>query len=65
MNARVEAVNRLIRKNNQTNLERQIKRKTNGLLKKMDTTMAEFLDETQLPAYTHYRDTLKANMRGM
>jgi ribosomal protein L23 len=65
MSARIEAVNRLIRKNNQTNLERKIKRKTNGLLKKMDAAMAEFLDDEQLPAYQHYRETLKANMRGM
>lgn len=65
VNARVDAVNRLIRKNNQTNLKRKIKSKSNALLKKMDSAMAEFLLDDQLPAYQHYRDTLKANLRGM
>jgi hypothetical protein len=65
INARIEAVNRLMRKNNQTNLERKIKSRSNSLLKQMDKDMAKFLSEEQLPAYQVYRDTLKANMRGM
>jgi hypothetical protein len=65
INARIEAVNRLMRKNNQTNLGRKIKSRSNSLLKQMDKDMAMFLTEEQLPAYQVYRDTLKANMRGM
>ena len=65
INARMQAINRLVRKNNQTDLKRKIKSKSNSLLKQMDKDMAAFLSEEQLPAYQSYRETLKANMRGM
>lgn len=65
ISARIEAVNRLLRKNNQTGLERKIKSRSNSLMKQMDKDMTTFLTQEQLPAYQIYRDTLKANMRGM
>ncbi len=64
-NGRMEAINKLMRKNNQTNLGRKIKSKTNSLLKNMDKEMAGFLTAEQMPAYEIYRETLKANMQGM
>jgi hypothetical protein len=65
VNARMDAINKLMRKNNQTNLGRKIKSKTNSLLRTMDKEMAAFLSEEQMPAYKIYRDTLKDNLRGM
>ncbi len=65
VNERIEAMNLLLRRNNQTDLPRKIKSKTNRLLKQMDKDMAEFLSEEQMPAYKNYRNTLKANLQGM
>ena len=64
-NARMEGISLLMRRNNQTNLPRKIKSKTNSLLKKMDKEMAVFLSEEQMPAYKDYRKKLKSNMQGM
>ena len=61
---RIKAIRKLIRQPNATDLPRSIRRKTNGLLKKMDKTMKEFLTEEQLPAYENYREVLKANLKG-
>ena len=65
VNDQAEAINLLMRRNNQTNLPRKIKGKTNSLLKVMDKQMASFLSEEQMPAYENYAKTLKSNMRGM
>ena len=62
---RMKAINKLMRRNNQTGLQRKIKSKTNSLLKQMDKDMAEFLTAEQIPAYEIYRDKLKANLWGM
>ena len=62
---RMKAINKLMRRNNQTGLERKIKSRTNSLLKDMDEDMAAFLTEEQMPAYENYRDKLKANLWGM
>lgn len=64
VNGRMQAFNLLMRKNNQTNLPRKMKSKTNALLKEMDKTMAGFLTEEQIPAYKKYRAKLKAKLRG-
>ncbi|MFT7652614.1 MAG: hypothetical protein ACI9ON_002790 [Limisphaerales bacterium] len=56
---------RLMQKNNQTDLPRKWKKKTNSLLKTMDKEVAGFLTEEQLPAYDTYRNTLKSNLKGM
>lgn len=64
-NARIEAINKLMRRNNQTDLPRKIKSRTNSLLKKMDKDMAVFLTEEQMPAYQDYRKKLKSNLQGM
>ena len=65
VDGRTKSFNSLMRRNNQTNLPRKLKGRTNSLLKKMDKEMAEFLSEEQMPAYKVYRDKLKANLRGM
>ena len=62
---RMKAINKLMRKHNQTGLQRKIKSKTNSLLRDMDKSMAEFLEDEQMPAYENYRDKLKANLWGM
>ncbi len=62
---RMKAINKLMRRNNQTGLQRKIKSRTNSLLKQMDKDMAVFLTEEQMPAYENYRDKLKANLWGM
>ncbi len=62
---RMKAINSLMRRNNQTGVDRKIKSRTNSLLKKMDKSMAGFLTEEQMPAYQNYRETLKANLWGM
>ncbi|MEM7000855.1 MAG: hypothetical protein AAF529_08715 [Pseudomonadota bacterium] len=64
VNARLQAIGKLMRKRNQTGLPRKIKSKTRSLLKQMDADMAAFLTPEQMPAYENYRDTLKANLRG-
>ena len=64
VDGRTKAFNSLMRRNNQTNLPRKLKGRTNSLLKKMDKEMAEFLTEEQMPAYEVYRDKLKANLLG-
>jgi hypothetical protein len=64
-NARMEGISLLMRRNNQTDLPRKIKSKTNSLLKKMDKDMAVFLSEEQMLAYMDYRKKLKSNMQGM
>ncbi len=62
---RMKAINKLMRRNNQTGVPRKIKSRTNSLLKKMDEEMAGFLTEEQMPAYENYREKLKANLWGM
>ena len=64
-NERVGAINKLLRRNNQTNIERKIQSKTNSLLKKMDEEMAAFLTPEQMPAYDNYRTVFKSNLIGM
>jgi len=59
VNGRMEAFAKLMKKNNQTNISRKMKSRTNGLLKDMDKAMASFLTEEQMPAYENYREKLK------
>ena len=63
-NGRMEALNLLMRRHNQSNIGRKMKSKTNFLLKDMDAQVAEFLTEEQMPAYETYRKTLKSKLRG-
>jgi hypothetical protein len=63
--ARMASLAKLMKKNNQTNLPRKWKSKTNSLLKTMDKEVAEFLTKEQLSAYDTYRNTLKSNLKGM
>ena len=65
VNNQADAIRLLMRRNNQTNLPRKIKGKTNSLLKAMDKQMATFMTEEQMPAYENYAKTLKSYMRGM
>lgn len=65
VNGRIAAINKLMRKHNQTNLGRKVKSKTNALLRSMDKEMAAFLTAEQIPAYETYRDTLKSHLQGM
>ena len=62
VNNRLRAINKLLRKNNQSNLERKIKSATNRQFKKMDKHMAGFLSEEQMVAYQGYRAALKDSM---
>ena len=64
VDARMKAIGKLMRRNNQTNLPRKIRGRTNSLLKQLDKDVAEFLTDEQMPAYQEYRDTLKANLAG-
>jgi len=60
VNGRMAAFKKLMRGNNQTNMPRKMKSRTNKLLKQMDADVASFLTEEQMPAYELYRDTLKS-----
>ena len=62
---RMKALQNLMRKNNQTNIDRKFRSRTNSLLKKLDKDVAEFLTEEQMGAYKVYRERLKANLQGM
>ncbi|MCZ6620199.1 MAG: hypothetical protein O7E57_18935 [Gammaproteobacteria bacterium] len=55
------AVHKLVRRN-VTNLPREIRRKRNIYVKRMDAEMAEFLTQEQMPGYYEYRDLLLARM---
>ncbi len=62
-NGRMEAFNLLSRRHNQTGIPRKMKSRTKKLLKNMDESVASFLTPEQMPAYEHYRDTLKSKLR--
>ena len=64
LDGRMKALNRLLRGNNVTDLERKLKRKTRTLTKQMDEEMAEFLTDEQFPKYEVYRDTLMSHLQG-
>ena len=55
------AVHKLVRRN-VTNLPREVRRKRNVYVKRMDAEMAEFLTLEQMPRYYEYRDLLLAYM---
>jgi hypothetical protein len=55
---RVEAVAKLMRGHNVTNLDRTVRSRTNALASDMDTQMAAVLSSDQMPKYEIYRDTL-------
>lgn len=61
---RINALGRLMRGNNQTNIDRKWRTRTRKLLKDMDETMKATLTEEQWPAYENYRETLKDNLQG-
>lgn len=51
-------INKVMRGNNQTGIPRQIKSKNRRLVKKMDSTVAEFMTDEQIARYENYRDIL-------
>jgi hypothetical protein len=55
-------VQRLFKRNNQTDLPRRIASKRRARVKAMDARMAEFLSDEQLPNYVVYRDLLLKKM---
>jgi|GEM_PF-619911 len=59
---RTRATNRLLQRNNVSNLDRKLKTASNRQFKKMDKRMAKILTDEQYPQYETYRDVLKAKM---
>jgi len=64
-NCRVLAFNKLMKGRDQVDIERKLRSKTNGCLRKMDKEMAGFLNEGQVPKYETYRETLLQFVPGM
>lgn len=62
VNNRAKAFNKLLRRNNVTNLERKMKTASKRQFNKMDKAVAGFLSDTQLPRYEVYRDLLEQKM---
>lgn len=55
-------VQRLLRRNNQTDLPRKIAAKRRNRVKQLDQRMGEILRPEQMPAYGEYRDLLLEKM---
>lgn len=64
MNDLASSTRKLMRRNNETNVEKKILRKRKQLLNSMDEKMAAVLTEEQYPRYEAYRDLLYARMTG-
>ncbi len=62
VNNRAKAFNKLLRRNNVTNLERKMKTASSRQFNKMDKAMAGFLSDAQFPRYEVYRDLLEQKM---
>ena len=62
---RVAALNRLLKARDNVDMDRKLRSKTNGCLRKMDQQMKDFLTEDQLPRYQVYRETLVQHLPGM
>ena len=63
MDGRMKAFNNLMRRHNQTNMDRKMKSRTNRLRRRMDEQMSELLNEEQYPKYEAYRDLLMSKFR--
>ena len=62
VNNRARAINKIMRRNNVTDLRRKLKVASKRQFKKMDKAMAGFLTEEQYPKYEIYRDLLEDKM---
>lgn len=62
VNNRAKAINRVMGKNNLTNVKRKVRVASKRQFKKMDKAMAGLLTDEQYPRYETYRDLLSKNL---
>lgn len=63
VNNRAKAINKVMKRNNVSNLKRKINVASNRQFRKMDRSMAALLTDEQYPKYMIYRDLLSENMQ--